>query len=59
MGGRGGVRCEHQQSATAILYSTAARALHVNLADKRYSVFASYVVKTVVFRRDDMQAVLF
>ena len=57
--GGGGCRCEHQQSATAILSSTAARPLHINLADIRHSVIALYVVKTVVFRDDDMQAILF
>ena len=48
---------KHQQSATAILFSTRTRPLHINLADIRQFQIARYVVK-LVDRGDDNRAVL-
>ena len=48
---------KHQQSATAILFSTRTRPLHINLADIRQFGIATYVVK-LVDRVVDIQAVL-
>ena len=48
---------KHQQSATAILFSTRTRPLHINLADVRQFGIATVVVN-LVDRGVDIQAVL-
>ena len=48
---------KHQQSTTAILFSTRTRPLHINLADVRQFGIATFVVKLVVWDVD-IRAVL-